>query len=642
MFNMKGRLLFAAALAAPAFALAQESQQQLDPVTVTATIQPTSSSRTGRNLVIIKGEEISRLPVNSIDELLRYVPGLEVQARGPMGAQSDFVVRGGTFQQVLVVIDGMRVNDPNTGHFNSYIPVTPGEIDRIEILKGASSAMYGSEAVGGVIHIITKALAASEKPQQAYNASVTGGAYGLWNLGGNAFYNNGKTAISAGVLSNNTDGQPQRGTSGFLHLNTFSLSASQRLGEHWQLALRSSYDTRFFGAQGFYTTAASDTARENVNSWWNQLQLRYENGKNKFSFLAGYKSVTDTYRFNGLGVANSSDSKLFQSLAVYEHAFTEKTALTGGLQFQDKSISSNDRGDHNLQQAAAFVGLNQRIGERFLINPALRLDWNEESGYELVPQLNVSYRAEWVQLRASAGKTIRDADFTERYNNYQKATVSAGQRVGNPALTSEHSFSYEAGADFFIRDRIRVAVTGFRREQKEVIDWSPTAYADMPRKDNLVNGATYALAKNIAEVNTTGLETDVQYIQPLAHQHKIVLNAGLVWMDTQSPSGAASFYIASNARLLANFTAQYIAPRWSVSLNGLYKERNPQAAAAIKANVDKSYFLMNAKAEYFVVKNRVAIFAQVDNVFDKSYQDLLGAQMPGVWLMGGAKFSLRK
>lgn len=642
MFNIKSRLLLAAAFASPAIGLAQETQQQLDPVTVTATIQPTTSSRTGRNLVIIKGEDISRLPVNSIDELLRYVPGLEVQARGPMGAQSDFVLRGGTFQQVLVVIDGMRVNDPNTGHFNSYIPVTPGEIDRIEILKGAASAIYGSEAVGGVIHIITKAFAGITRAQQSYNASVTGGAYGLWNVGGNAFINTGKTAISAGVLSNNTDGQDQRGTKGFLHLNTFSLSASHHINDKWQLALRSSYDTRYFGAQGFYTTAASDTARENVSTWWNQLQLKYQSGKDKFSLLAGYKSVTDTYRFNGLGAANASDSKLFQTLAVYEHAFSEKTAVTGGLQFQDKSISSNDRGDHNLQQAAAFVGVTQKIGERFLVNPALRLDWNEESGYELVPQLNLSYRADWVQLRASAGKTIRDADFTERYNNYEKALVATGQRVGNPALTSEHSFSYEAGADFFIHDRIRISSTVFRREQSDVIDWTPTPYADMPRQSNLAPTGTYALAKNISKVNTTGLETDVQYIQPLAHQHKIVLNAGLVWMDTEVPSGTASFYIVSNARFLTNFSAQYVAPRWSLSVNGLYKERNAQSAPGIKAFVDKSYFVMNVKAEYFVIKERLAIFAQADNILDKSYQDLLGAQMPGVWLMGGARFSLNK
>ena len=145
------QLLSIATLCITATAIAQQSE--LDPVTVTATLTPVSSSVTGRNITVIKGDRFINMPVNSIDELLRYVPGLEVQMRGPMGSQSDLVVRGGTFQQVLVTLDGVRLNDPNTGHFTSYIPISPAEIDHIEILKGAASAIYGSEAVGGVIHV---------------------------------------------------------------------------------------------------------------------------------------------------------------------------------------------------------------------------------------------------------------------------------------------------------------------------------------------------------------------------------------------------------------------------------------------------------------------------------------------------------
>ncbi len=104
--------------------------------------------------------------MQSIDELLRYVPGVEVQSRGPMGTQADFTIRGGTFQQVLVILDGIRLNDPLTGHFSSYIPISPAEIDRIEVLKGASSAIYGTEAVGGVIHIISKTFATKETNQR--------------------------------------------------------------------------------------------------------------------------------------------------------------------------------------------------------------------------------------------------------------------------------------------------------------------------------------------------------------------------------------------------------------------------------------------------------------------------------------------
>src|SRR5206468_4278978 len=152
------------------------------------------------------------------DELLRYLPGIEVQSRGPMGAQSDIVLRGGTFQQVLIILDGIRLNDPNTGHFTSYIPIAPLEIERIEILKGASSAIYGSEAVGGVIHIITKTFASGIKTKK-YEAlaQVTGGQYDLFSVNAGGSYTNGKTSISGGLLSNNTSGQPQRGTNGFVY-----------------------------------------------------------------------------------------------------------------------------------------------------------------------------------------------------------------------------------------------------------------------------------------------------------------------------------------------------------------------------------------------------------------------------------------
>ena len=150
--------LMSLALLAPGQPLSGDSLQ-LDPVTVTAGLRPAQSSRTGRNIQVMKGDMFTQLPVNNIDELLRYIPGVEVQSRGPMGTQADISIRGGTFQQVLVILDGMRLNDPNTGHFSAYIPIAPAEIERIEVLKGPASAIYGTEAVGSVIHIITKSFA---------------------------------------------------------------------------------------------------------------------------------------------------------------------------------------------------------------------------------------------------------------------------------------------------------------------------------------------------------------------------------------------------------------------------------------------------------------------------------------------------
>lgn len=202
---------------------AQQEERELNPVTVTASLNPIATSKTGRNILVIKGDSFQQLPVNSIDELLRYLPGIEVQARGPMGSQSDFVIRGGTFQQVLVILDGLRINDPLTGHFSSYIPIAPAEIDRIEILKGASSAVYGSEAVGGVIHIITKTFSRKGiTDKKGLQAQVMSGEYGLFNANVGGYISSGKTTFGGGLLTNHAAGQPQRGTKGFLDNSTAS------------------------------------------------------------------------------------------------------------------------------------------------------------------------------------------------------------------------------------------------------------------------------------------------------------------------------------------------------------------------------------------------------------------------------------
>ena len=614
-----------------------QKENELDPVTVTASLSPVTQSKTGRNITIIKGSEFQNLPVNSIDELLRYVPGIEVQARGPMGSQSDIVIRGGTFQQVLLVIDGIRLNDPLTGHFNSYIPIAPAEIERVEILKGASSAIYGTEAVGGVIHIITKSFAAGKK-KNGLQAQLTGGQYGLANVSAGGVWSDDKNTIAGGLQSNHANGKQQRGIKGFFDLTTVSLSYSRKINEAMQVSFRTAFDNRDFAAQNYYTSFRSDTASEKVTSQWNHLKFVYSIKKQRFSFDAGYKSADDFYKFSSLATANQNNSKLFQTLVTYNRQINDQTDITVGGQFLQKKITSNDRGNHQVNQTAGFVILNQKIGKYLNISPAIRYDYSTAAGAELVPQMNVSFKKNDLQLRGSAGKTTRDADFTERYNNYGRALVTSGS-IGNPNLQSETSFSYEFGADYFLKNNLKISSSWFQRRQKELIDFVTTPYADMPRKENLIPSGTYALAKNISSVNTTGFETDLQFSKEWNHQ-RLNTNIGVLWLKSRSSSATPSFYISSHATFLTNFSVQYRYKAISISCNGIYKERQPRVASAINAEVSKSYFLMNMKLAAAIVKNKLSIFTQADNLFNITYSDLLGTHMPARWLMGGIQVKL--
>lgn len=619
---------------------AQETE--LDPVTVTASVNPLKASQTGRNIVVIKGERFAQLPVHSLDQLLRYLPGIELQARGPFGSQSDIALRGGTFQQVLVIVDGVRVNDANTGHFTANIPIAPGEIDRIEILKGASSALYGSDAVGGVINIITKTFAGKSAVQKLETAAqFTGGEYGFYGVNAGLYSSKGKTSVGGGILSNNTAGQPQRGVRGFVNATTVSASVGHRFTDKWSLAFRSAYDRRKFAAQNFYTSSAADTAQETLKTFWNQLQLLYGAANNALRLQLGYKSLQDSFAFNSSTPSNQNKTSLWQALLTNERKLGAKTTLTPGVQFINKKITSNDRGNHNVSLAAAFLMLNQQFGDNLFIAPAARLEWNERAGWEAVPQMALSYRASTFQLRGSAGKTIRDADFTERFNNYNKPLVAAGQRLGNPDLVAERSFSYEAGGDYFFSNAVKLSGSFFQRRHKNLIDYVLTAAAAIPHNANLVANGTYAFAKNIAAVTTTGYEADVQFSKSVSNNSNVWATLGLVWLHDESSSGMPSLYVSSHARFQSNFTASYVHKRFALSVNGLYKKRQQQkASSAAVVPVSSDYVLLNAKAEGFVIKNKLSAFAGVDNVLNRKYTDLLGAQMPGRWFTAGIKVAL--
>ncbi|MGZ5287719.1 MAG: TonB-dependent receptor plug domain-containing protein, partial [Flavisolibacter sp.] len=329
-----------------------------------------------------------------------------------------------------------------------------------------------------------------------------------------------------------------------------------------------------------------------------------------------------------------------QALLKDEWKVSEKTMITLGTQYLSKRILSNDRGRHRVDQAAGFVVVNQQVGNHFFASPALRLEWNERSGWELVPQVNLSYRIRKFQLRGSAGKTIRDADFTERFNNYNKTFVSSG-RIGNPDLSPEQSISYEAGADYFL-PFLKLSAGFFQRHHRQLIDYVPTPFDEMPRRLNLTPLGSYALAKNIASVRTTGFETDLVFAKSFNNKKEAWACLGFVWLNSASSSTTPSLYISSHAKLLTNFSVRYRFNRMAFTVNGIFKSRAEQAAAINIAKVDPNYFVMNVKAEVFAWKNKMAVFVQADNVFDSNYADLLGAQMPGRWLMGGIKISLSK
>ena len=499
--------------------------------------------------------------------------------------------------------------------------MTPSEIDRIEVMKGAASAIYGSDAVGGVIHIITKTFA-QQHHKNTLSVSATAGEYGLLNVNAGGYYHNNKLSLSGGMLSNNAKGQLQRGINGYFHNNSLSGSLKYQI-KKWQVGLQSSYDKRDFAAQNFYTAFTSDTATEKVTTWWNHIKAAYSHNRDQFSLDAGYKKVTDEYDFNKAAAPNLNKSTVIQSVAVYTRTITPRTKLTVGSQFINRSIKSNDRGDHAVNTLAGFVILHQQFGNHFQFSPAVRFE------KEFIPQLNLSYRIKKILLRASGGKTIRDADFTERYNNYGKALVTSGN-IGNDALNAETSWTFETGADYFVAEKLKFSATFFAKYYEDLIDWVNTPYADMPRKDNLSPIGNYFLATNISELTTTGIETSVQY-----QSKSFTGNIGATVLNS---SATSSLYISSHAKWLLNYSLLYQYKFLRVSVNGLYKKRQAQHGSASLAALTADYHIMNVRLVATI--RQFHLFMQADNLLDRHYADRFGVPMPGRWLSGGIQFQL--
>jgi iron complex outermembrane receptor protein len=175
-----------------------------------------------------------------------------------------------------------------------------------------------------------------------------------------------------------------------------------------------------------------------------------------------------------------------------------------------------------------------------------------------------------------------------------------------------------------------------------MIDWVQTKFDQMPRRSNLVANGVYALAMNIASVNTAGAEIDMNGLHQLSNSLQLKWNSGLTWLDAQAADNISSLYLSNNANLIWNNNLQLSHRTGMLSVSTLYKNRAEQKTNNLNASVSKSFMLVNMRADVYVWRKKASIYSQVENIFDVAYADFLGARMPGRWLMLGIRLTLEK
>ncbi len=613
----------------------------LDTVVISTSRMPVHRAETGRNYSVIEGKSIKDLPANSVDELLRYLPGFEAQSRNGFGVQSDFIIRGSTFNQVLVVIDGIRMNDPLTGHFNSYIPISPAEIERIEILRGPASSIYGPDAVGGVINIITKTFSFQENESTAYIEGRVGqNELYTVNLGG--YTHQGNLDIAGGYQSNNSTGQElPTGVNNYFNIHTASLSLAYNFKNDWKLATRAGYGYRDFSAQFFYTQSELDLSTEQVENWWSQTSLMKKKGNSITDIDLSFKQTDDVFEFNP-AFPSINEHRTRQTMAQLNRftGLNKNWRISYGLQLSHRNIESSDRGNHEDLHAGAY-GIVDYSGIRNLIlNLGMRVDYDQNYALETCPQFSFSYLLKNLLFRGTVGRGIRAPDYTERFVSTNiEGPLTPGRNLGNPDLVAESSWSYEIGVDYQIARGVKLVSTAFARSSENLIDYVVTNSNDISNNENLVPDADYLYATNIEKATTYGIEAELWMVRWINSKSRIETTLGYTWLETGSESGVVSKYIANHASNLFTAGLLYNLGRWNLGLTGLYKIRDKDKADAINQALEGTYMVWNLKTSVRVLDELRLVF-EVLNVFDEQYADILGAQMPGRWASLGLSWKL--
>ncbi len=631
-------------------------QRELGEVTVYATRLGQLAGQSGRYVTVVPGSTLSRYPVASLDDLLRLLPNIEMQSRGNFGTQADITLRGSTFNQVLILLDGMRLNDPLTGHFGGYFPITPAEIEQIEVVRGPGAALYGPDAVGGFVNIVTKTFAATHRPDAVELAGTfLAGEYGLKSTNAGFYGQDKGLRLAGGILNNTASGQlldlPGGGRNDF-KLNTYSLSGAYQVTDKLSAAARASFDRRDYNAQNFYTTNVGDRARETTSRDWYQGQLRYEwseRARTELSIVG--TASTDLYVYTPTSAASDHLMHYLNVQGQHQLQLSPKVRATLGGQADRRAVQSNDRGDHAVWHAGAFAVAALAPTAGLSITAALRLDHDQNYGTEVVPQLNASQQvSEKLTVRGAVGRGIRAPNFTEQYNSaIRPGVVPSGFNVGNPGLSAERTWNYEAGLDYQPGRALTVRGTYFNRYGRNLIDYvgaSGSQSIETTGYRNLNPNATYRLAQNLFAVRTQGIETELTSRAQLAPSLRLDGSVGYTWVHLDVAGDVQSQYLSNVARHLVSGNVSLVHPRFTLSVGGLYKVRAGQqtvpSASTNFAELTPSYAVFNARLDLAVLPERVWLVGQAQNLFNAHYSDLLGAQMPTRWLMAGVRVALRK
>ena len=550
-----------------------------------------------RSVEVIDRARIQASPARTVADLLAWAVGVDVQPRSK--AQADVAIRGSSFEQVLVLVDGVRVSDAQTAHFDLDTAVPLDEIERVEVLRGAASAQYGSDAMGGVIHIVTRRDGAA-------GGRLEAGSHGTAIAAASAALAVGSGRARAGIEYDRSDGA---------RAGTDHEIGQARAGVDVALAggtVRAdvAYAFRDFGAADFYAPFPSyeRTRTLTADLGWSTIagssavEPRLSVRRHGDEFIlrrddpAFYRNVHTGWQYGGALHAR--------------HAFSSRVRVAAGGELFADRLESNALGERSATRAATFGELSAGAPGRWLLQSGVRIDWHSEFGDFVAPSAAAAFwPAERLRLRGSAGRSFRAPGWTERF--YEDPA-----NIGSPALLPERAWMAELGAELTF-DVARIDIAAFIRDAEQLIDWARAQGADPNAPWRTMN---------IEDATFRGVEALLAVRGPLAIGWSLA--GSVLSVDAAEAGGYISKYalrpLAHTAVLAADRT---IAGGLDVGAK-LRNARRVGEDAHTVADVRLSYR-----------RGAVRVFADLTNLTDEEYLDVSVQSAPGRQLRIGVRWT---
>jgi len=602
----------------------QDTTNNLNEVMVRENRLKLPFSKQNRNIWIIDNQQIKNLPNRSIAEILSYATGVDVRQRGPGGSQADISIDGGTFDQTLVLVNGVKVSDPQTGHNMMNLPLSVDDIDHIEVLRGSAARIYGTNALTGAINIVTKSAT-----KTGVSANVfAGSSFKKDDVNGDTYANYGIRATGTLALKSSSHlfSAGQEAGNGYRHNTAFNnqkvfYQGKINVGRADQLDITGGYTHNNYGANGFYSAPGDKESEETVNtalaaiayktqltSFWTLLpRISYRNTVDDYLYI---KTTPDKFHNHHVNQTMSAELNNNFQTSIGEFGL--------GLEGRKEKINSTNLGKRDRENVGIYGEYKFDLINHLLVNAGTYVNYNSDYKWQAFPGIDAGYSfyGNW--------KVFMNLGTGQRLPTYTDLYYKGPTNIGNDQLKPEKS-RYAEGGLKYNSTHFTLNASVFKRRITDFIDWVKTNVED-PWQPN-----------NFSQLNTTGYTLSADYntgvLQNATVFNSLRFGLGYTHLDPKVKTTLASAVISRYAveslknQLTATATADLLNVL-SLTVTARYCERITY----------KDYTVMDARVAYKFKKS--SIYADASNIFDVNYIQAGAVPMPGVWTTIGYKFAL--